>query len=561
MELDKEIEDEENNESSGGNDPYNVHFGSASSHLSDSTRTAVDKRKWTTTDRDLGKLGHACFLQPEGTNLPVYKSETGLVDKLQATFEDQLAKKSDPALCKELLGAIGSYQDLYMTKRELKTQSAYREVISLHILNHIMKKRRRVLKNNEKLSNLPKNSEPLDSNVLLDQGFVRPSILVVLPFRSSAYQWVNAFIQQIPGHQVENRARFNSEFTLPSGAEDKLLTAPAGSYPEDHIANMSGNIDDHFRMGIKVTRKSVKLFSDFYSSDIIVASPLGLRELIEKERSADYLSSIEILLIFDHINKIPKQSHDTDFSRVKPWYLDGHASYLRQSILLSTYETPEIRSLFNKNLLNVAGKQRILSAWPAAQVPEGIRQNFVQFECNNPQNEIDKRFEYFTTRLFPTLLKSAVQSVNTVIFIPSYFDYSRIRHWLKTQDSVTFTVLSEDSDNREISRARQAFYSGNKAMLLVTERFHFFRRWVLYTPKIDSLSHVVLRYKIRGIRNLVFYAPPDHPQFYTEFLSFPFLDDDVLAEDVTCKVLYSKYDYMRLERLVGTAEVRNLIAA
>jgi len=28
-------------------------------------------------------------------------------------------------------------------------------------------------------------------------------------------------------------------------------------------------------------------------------------------------------LIFEYLNKIPKQSHDTDFSRIKPWYLDG----------------------------------------------------------------------------------------------------------------------------------------------------------------------------------------------------------------------------------------------
>ena len=86
------------------------------------------------------------------------------------------------------------------------------------------------------------------------------------------------------GRQVENRARFFADFSLPNGAEDKLLTAPAGTYPEDHVANMSGNIDDHFRIGIKVTRKTIKMFSDFYSSDIILASPLGLRELIEKEK-------------------------------------------------------------------------------------------------------------------------------------------------------------------------------------------------------------------------------------------------------------------------------------
>ena len=66
-------------------------------------------------------------------------------------------------------------------------------------------------------------------------------------------------------------------------------------------------------------------------------------------------------------------------------------------------------------------------------------------------------------------------------------------------------------------------------------------------------------YKIRGIRNLIFYAPPDHPQFYTEFLSYPFLDDGVEAGDVTCRILYARYDYMRLERIAGSEGVGELI--
>lgn len=82
-----------------------------------------------------------------------------------------------------------------------------------------------------------------------------------------------------------------------------------------------------------------------------------------------------------------------DFSRIKPWYLDGQyvsprlilplegvthvldsAAFLRQTILLSAYETPEIRSLFNQSLLNVAGKVRSERRWSPIAVPDGIDQ-------------------------------------------------------------------------------------------------------------------------------------------------------------------------------------------
>lgn len=76
---------------------------------------------------------------------------------------------------------------------------------------------------------------------------------------------------------------------------------------------------------------------------------------------------------------------------------------------------------------------------------------------------------------------------------------------------------------------------------------------------IDLLLTDCHRYKIRGIRNLLFYGPPDHPQYFTEYLSYPFLDDDVDASDVTCRVLYSKYDWMKLERVAGTEAAAELV--
>jgi U3 small nucleolar RNA-associated protein 25 len=107
-----------------------------------------------------------------------------------------------------------------------------------------------------------------------------------VPFRSFALRWVAALTSHTspPSYQIENHARFQAEYGLPPGAVDKLAEAAPGVYPRDHVEMFRGNMDDSFRLGIKVTRKSVKLFSEFYTCDIIIASPLGLRMSIEKEK-------------------------------------------------------------------------------------------------------------------------------------------------------------------------------------------------------------------------------------------------------------------------------------
>ena len=79
-----------------------------------------------------------------------------------------------------------------------------------------------------------------------------------------------------------------------AGSKDKR---PPAVQPLDYRRTFAGNIDDDFRLGIALRRHDVKLYADFYDSDILVASPVSLRRHIggegDKKRDFDFLSSIE----------------------------------------------------------------------------------------------------------------------------------------------------------------------------------------------------------------------------------------------------------------------------
>lgn len=253
----------------------------------------------------------------------------------------------------------------------------------------------------------------------------------------------------------------------------------------------------------------------------------------------------------EHLNAIPKQAHDTDFSRVKPWYLDGQAKNLRQTVLLSSFDAPEFRAAFHQ-LQNVAGRVRTQSVVPEedaaiAHVAPGIRQIFTRFDCANAQGDADARLQVFLAKTLSHLQRSAISATHTMIVVPSYFDFVRLEDHFRKQSDLSYTTLSEYSTNKEISRAREAFFSGKKAFLLLTERFHFYRR-----------------YLIRGAHTIVFYAPPEHAEYYPELVNAPLTprketDEVPDAAEITVHTLYSKYDLLRLERLLGTAQARRMV--
>ncbi|GAA5800540.1 hypothetical protein HPULCUR_005975 [Helicostylum pulchrum] len=462
-----------------------------------------------------------------------------------------------------LFNQMNSYRDVVFCNRELSNAKAIRNTYALHALNHITKTRDRVLKNNAKLSKAQKDGT--DAGEMRDQAFTRPKVLIILPFRNTVVDVVDTLIKLSATEQHDNKNRFYEQYNL---REDEAIDV---TKPADYLQNFQGNIDDHFRLGIKFAKKSMKLYADFYNADIIIASPLGLRTLIgtegDKKRDFDFLSSIELVIldqtnhflmqnwehiehIFDHLNLIPKDSHDCDISRIKSWYLDGKAKYLRQTLVFADFLTPEFNALFNKHLKNVSGKLKIKKAYEDGSIMDVIpqvQQSFTRIDAPSLKAINDTRYKFFIEKTLPTLRKSAIMQSHTLIFIPSYFDFVRVRNYFE-DNKYSYEPCSEYASGSQITRSRAQFFHGRSNFLLYTERLHFFRR-----------------YNIRGTFHVVFYGLPEDPMYYTEIVNFLGLkfDEASAAEEATfsCTALFSKYDFLKLERVVGTERAKKMCTA
>lgn len=492
-----------------------------------------------------------------------------------------------------------------------------RDIYIGHCLSHIVRSRRRVVKNDKAAKKKDEEGE-VEGEVERDQGFSRARVLLVVGMKNSAYELIkrvgefavgvvrksDEFLGEVDGEgegkdggvaQVANWARFVKEFgpgeESDGGNDDEKGSKRRRCSDYDYI--FRGNVDDDFKIGMAMTRKTLRLYTDFYSSDIIVASPLGLRRALEAsamkrhhngpdndddaskmkrmnggddDDSADFLSSIEVcvvdeceilsmqnwetlLFVLKHLNHVPKKPRDTDFSRVYEWALDGLAKYYRQTIVLSSYPKPEVSAIF-RSFRNHSGSMKIIEPAPEAGTMKSISINVKQTfyhvtEVKKPSMSPDRRFENFTKKLLPTLREKA-NIKPTLVFIPSYYDLVRVRNYLiqlnEDDPSFKFGSITEYTNMGEVTRIRGFFFNKRIEILLVTERLHFYRR-----------------YKIRGASRVVFYGMPEMADFYPAVVDMLKEASDK-GEMVNVVGLYDRWDVLALERIVGRQKAKRMTA-
>jgi U3 small nucleolar RNA-associated protein 25 len=220
-------------------------------------------------------------------------------------------------------------------------------------------------------------------------------------------------------------------------------------------------------------------------------------------------------------------------------------------------------------------------------VPQ-VRQLFERFRAASPAAAADARFEHFKAVVWPRIAGAAGGSASAargagagslggaasgggglLLFVPSYFDFVRLRNFLREEEA-DFAALSEYCDRGEATRARARFFAGSQGaaasagaagatastcrLLLYTERAHFYNR-----------------YRVRGVRDVLFYGLPEHAHYYSELLNL--LEEGGGAggaagatpssrsrHDPTSAALFCRWDAPALARVVGETRAKRILA-
>ncbi|KAL0426679.1 UNVERIFIED_CONTAM: Digestive organ expansion factor [Sesamum latifolium] len=196
--------------------------------------------------------------------------------------------------------------------------------------------------------------------------------------------------------------------------------------------------------------------------------------------------------VVEQLNRLPSKQHGTDIMRIRPWsgiFVNLHFPVLQKS-------TPCLISIAS---IIVESSHNL--------------QIYERFDTESIAEADDARLNYFCEKVFPKI-KDSIQN-GVMIFISSYFEFVRVRNYLKSQ-AASFCLFGEYIKRNDISHVRGQFFRGEKKIMLYTGRAHFY-----------------YRYKIVNL-----------------------LEE---SDSMNCTVLFSRLDHLRLERIVGSTAAKRMV--
>ncbi|TGZ68536.1 hypothetical protein CRM22_004212 [Opisthorchis felineus] len=546
---------------------------------------------------------------------------------------------------------VSNYEDMLFCRRSPDNVTV-RTIYCAHALNHSLRSRKLMMKNNEREAKMG------ISDSLRDQGFHRARTLILAPTKEAARRIVHTFLRLMPeGSTVSHRRRFDRDFGPQPGEADKEKRK--GRKPSDYEEWFSCNTSDHFRIGIAFAKKSVKLYSAFVESDLILASPLGLQTIIdeEKEKDADlqYITASTELLIIDQaemllmqnwanvqkivslLNQRPTKATFASAARIRLGYLAGYGRRYRQTLIFSAVSAAPITLLTgdceNFQGLNFIPPQPHYPGLYPSYLPEAVRVpgtkrnpskldsshpttkrgrmdgsltscleevklNLITFavsgqalrgvQLSTEDSDVDShsddesfgevkrikldisveelrknqlsmverisshdltyladravplaRMNAFKIRILPRLRRGVDPRV--LIYVPAFYDLEELRLIL-TAESLDFCCIHEYTEDSEAERFRTLFADGRIRILLMSERYYFFRRR-----------------KLRGAHTFIFYGPPTFPWFVKELLDSGYKSDGVSSEQATVVQLtilyYPPFEAAQVSTITGRIDI------
>eukprot|EP00592_Proboscia_alata_P016338 CAMPEP_0194395706 /NCGR_PEP_ID=MMETSP0174-20130528/124571_1 /TAXON_ID=216777 /ORGANISM="Proboscia alata, Strain PI-D3" /LENGTH=968 /DNA_ID=CAMNT_0039191669 /DNA_START=117 /DNA_END=3023 /DNA_ORIENTATION=- len=477
------------------------------------------------------------------------------------------------------------------------------------------------------------HTQPTDEETTLrelarDQGYTRAKVLILLPTRGVCYTFLRrmlALLRLLPDDNsnpsggdvtgVDQWERFHAEYGPPDWDEankhlnttdkdtkdeqrrKKVLKAKGPQWSE--LFGDDVNDDDEFKMGISVTPNvdlgggknkgakkkegnsgvAVKLYSEFYRSDILIASPLGLKMAISgvasqtdeqdegnanngngrqkgdrnpKKSNIDFLSSIDICYIghsdvllmqnWDHVRTLFDNPDEVeDVTPPKGQASSGTQSLINHQPTQHNEHTDfsRVRPYFLSGQASRYRQLIMVSSLPDARLTSTFKRHAVNWE-----GRIRLRASVPSSR--SALVNVTVPHVRQVFqHIPcsslSQQSDSRVNHFLQTvlpplirlQQSQTLvyipcyfdfcTIRNQLTAQRKT--AKKSFGTEGVSFACISEYSRpnettrsrgKFSQGHVNLMLYTGRAHFFYRHRLSGVKHLIFVGLPEHPEFYAD---------------------------------------------